>query len=291
MSVQGAGHKETAPRMDMGANILVVYKKNHERIHDESISIIESILSESDTLSHTMRAREAVSRADFIGRDLVIVVGGDGTLTSICHNIDDQTPVMGVNSHPRTSDSEGSLGFYMDSTVESFSEDLKSALDGRAIVNILPRIQATITSTSGNIIKTDPAVNDLLIANTHQYAPSKYRIQRGDVDERQQSSGLLFSTWLGQGAWICHVADLDSLNAKAEDSGTHYFTVARELAGGEEVMAWTSEATIITSDMHRGYAVPDGWDEYHFNRGAVIKVDLDGPILKLLSFKGKIGLN
>ena len=56
-------------------------------------------------------------------------------------------------------------------------------------------------------------------------------------------------------------------------------------------MAWTAEPTVITSDMHRGYAVPDGWDEYHFNRGAVIKVDLDGPILRLLSFKGKIGLD
>ncbi|MDP7203761.1 MAG: NAD(+)/NADH kinase [Candidatus Poseidoniaceae archaeon] len=275
----------------MGANVLVVYKKNHERIHDESISFIESILSDIENLNHTMRAREAVSRADFIGRDLVIVVGGDGTLTSICHNVDDQTPVMGVNSHPRTNDSEGSLGFYMDSTVDSFAEDLEAALSGQAMVNILPRIQATITSTSGNIIKTDPAVNDLLIANTHQYAPSKYRIQRGDVDERQQSSGLLFSTWLGQGAWIGHVADLASLNAQQQDSNSHYFMVARELATGKEAMSWSSEATIITSDMHRGYAVPDGWDEYHFNRGAVIKVDLGGPVLKLLSFRGKLGLN
>ncbi len=291
MPAWGTGHKEATPRTNMGANILVVYKKNHERIHDESISSIESILSETADLNHTMRAREAVSRADFIGRDLVIVVGGDGTLTSICHNVDDLTPVMGVNSHPRTNDSEGSLGFYMDSTVDSFAEDLKAALSGQGMVNILPRIQATITSTSGNIIKTDPAVNDLLIANTHQYAPSKYRIQRGDVDERQQSSGLLFSTWLGQGAWICHVADLESLNAQQKDSSTHYFTVARELADGEEGMAWTSEATIITSDMHRGYAVPDGWDEYHFNRGAVIKVDLEGPVLRLLSFRGKLGLD
>ena len=111
------------------------------------------------------------------------------------------------------------------------------------------------------------------------------------MDERQQSSGLLFSTWLGQGAWICHVADLESMNAQQSDSSTHYFTVARELADGKEAAAWTSEATIITSDMHRGYAVPDGWDEYHFNRGAVIKVDLGGPILRLLSFKGRLGLD
>lgn len=288
---QGAGHKESTPRVYMVANLLVVYKKNHEKIHDETISIIESVLSKSEVVNHTMRAREAVSRSDFIGRDLVIVVGGDGTLTSICHNIDETTPVMGVNSHPRSKDSEGSLGFYMDSTVDSFAEDLESALSNRAIVNNLPRLQATITSTSGNIIKTDPALNDLLIANTHQYAPSKYRIQRGTLDERQQSSGLLFSTWLGQGAWIKYVVDLKELSADNEQAESHYFVVSRELAHGESSMAWTDQTTVITSDMHRGYVVPDGWDEYHFNRGAVIRIDLNGPKLKLLSFRSKLVLD
>ena len=288
---QGAGHKESTPRRCMAANLLVVYKKNHERIHDESISMIESVLSQRSDISHSMRAREAVSRSDFIGRDLVIVVGGDGTLTSICHNIDETTPVMGVNSHPRSIDSEGSLGFFMDSTVDSFAEDLDAALLGKAIINKLPRLQATITSTSGNIIKTDPALNDLLIANTHQYAPSKYRIQRNELDERQQSSGLLFSTWLGQGAWIRYVADLDELKASREQADSHYFVVSRELATGQSAMAWTDQTTVITSDMHRGYAVPDGWDEYHFNRGAVIRVGLDGPKLKLLSFRSQLGLD
>ena len=274
----------------MTANVLVVYKKNHERVHDRSISSIEKVLFDAEDVNHTMRAREGVSRADFIGRDLVIVVGGDGTLTSICHNIDAETPVMGVNSHPRSVDSDGSLGFFMDSSVEDFSEDLQTALRGQAIINILPRLQATITSTSGNVIRTDPALNDLLIANTHQYAPSKYRLQQAGLDEKQQSSGLLFSTWLGQGAWMKHIADISTLSATADDRDDHYFMVARELADGECEMTWSAETTVVTSDMHRGYAVPDGWDEYHFNRGAVIRVDLKGPCLRLLSFTSKLGL-
>ena len=68
-----------------------------------------------------IRAREQVMRADFIGRDLVIVLGGDGTLTSISHNIDSNTPVMGVNSHPRSDDPNGSFGFYMDSDIDTFA--------------------------------------------------------------------------------------------------------------------------------------------------------------------------
>ena len=76
-------------------------------------------------------------RADFIARDLVIVFGGDGTLTSLSHNIDAATPVMGVNSHPRTDDPDGSYGFYMDSSISTFEEDVKAVFEGRAIVNEL----------------------------------------------------------------------------------------------------------------------------------------------------------
>jgi hypothetical protein len=44
----------------------------------------------------------------------------------------------------------------------------------------------------------------------------------------------------------------------------------------------------MTSDMHRGYVVADGWDEFHFTRGATVSVDLDGPKLKLLTFRSTI---
>ena len=64
------------------------------------------------------------------------------------------------------------------------------AMDGKAIVNVLPRLQAEIVTTSGNKILTDPALNDLLVANTHQYQPAKYRLQRlsEGIDVVQQSS-------------------------------------------------------------------------------------------------------
>ena len=270
------------------ADVLLVYKKNFEGVHDESLESVKDVLnSKSSKIRFDIRAREQVRRADFIGRDLVIVLGGDGTLTSISHNIDSNTPVMGVNSHPRSDDPDGSYGFYMDCDVETFEKDLEAALNGKAIVNRLPRLQATIETTSGNKIKSDPAMNDLLIANTHQYAPSKYHMRRGDIDTKQVSSGLVFSTWLGQGAWFNQIARESSLG-NADDSDTHYLVIARDIDAqitDERYMAWTNEPTVITSDMHRGYVVPDGWDEYQFNRGASITVDLSGPVLQLLTFR------
>ena len=99
-------------------------------------------------LKFDIKAREKVSRGDFISRDLVIVLGGDGTLTSISHNIDSNTPVMGVNSHPRKDDPNGSVGFFMDSNVDTFEQDLLDALEGKAITNQIPRLQAIIDTTS-----------------------------------------------------------------------------------------------------------------------------------------------
>lgn len=281
-------------------DILLVYKKNFEAVHDISLNKVTEVLEQSSAerggIRIDIRARERVRRADFIGRDLVIVLGGDGTLTSISHNIDAATPVMGVNSHPRYDDPTGSFGFYMDSNIETFEEDLKTALDGNAIVNELPRLQAIIDSTSGNRFTTDPAMNDVLIANTHQYAPSKYHMRRGENKCLQQSSGLLFSTWLGQGAWLRNAAakgDLSRLLKRVENEqkNSHYFVMARDIAQSERegmpwsFMDWTEESTTITSDMHRGYVVPDGWDEVHFNRGATVTVNADAPRLRLLTFR------
>ena len=283
----------------------MVYKKNFEAVHDASLDHITKALHDSSErrggLRIDVRAREQVRRADFIGRDLVIVLGGDGTLTSISHNIDAATPVMGVNSHPQADDPSGSFGFYMDSNINTFDQDLETALDGQAIINELPRLQAIIDTTSGNRFTTDPAMNDLLIANTHQYAPSKYHLRRGENKCHQQSSGLLFSTWLGQGAWLSNAVgknDFETLlqRVQNDEKNTHYFVLARDIPPHERDgmpwswMDWTLEATTITSDMHRGYVVPDGWDEVHFNRGATITVNAEAPKLRLLTFRNSMSV-
>ena len=61
------------------ADVLLVYKKNFEGIHDESLQSVKDVMTSlSGKIRVDIRAREQVRRADFIGRDLVIVLGGDG---------------------------------------------------------------------------------------------------------------------------------------------------------------------------------------------------------------------
>ena len=53
-------------------------------------------------------------------------------------------------------------------------------------------------------------------------------------------------------------------------------------------MDWTSEETTIVSNMHRGYVVPDGWNEIQFIRGASIKINLKAPPLNLITFRNSM---
>ena len=281
----------------MNSNILVVYKKNFEGVHDIALKQMIECLEKLNTelgITINYKAREQVQKQDFVERDLIIVLGGDGTLTSISHNILDNTPVMGVNSNPRTTDPQGSVGFYLDSDMVTFSEDVRNALNKNCIFNSMPRLQATITTTSGNIMKSDPALNDLLVANTQQYMPSKYNLKRGGINIEQHSSGLLFSTFFGQGAWFRHICNIEKMKFDTSDIHSNYLVVARDLnrdirsLNPQAYMDWTNEHTIITSDMHRGYVVPDGWDELQFIRGASIKVSIDAPTLNLITFRNSM---
>jgi len=283
-------------------DVLVVYKKNFEEVHDKALAAVRDALDElvrDRGTAISYKARETVSREDFVDRDLVIILGGDGTLTSIAHSIDSDTPVMGVNSHPQDDDEDGSYGFYMGSDTKHFAEDVRSALDGTGIVNVLPRLQAEIVTTSGKTVLSDPALNDLIIANTHQYQPSIYKLERGadgdhgNIDTVQRSSGCLFSTFLGQGAWFRHVVNIEGATFPVDEVNERYLFASRDLPRAERAddgsyWAWTGQPTVMTSDMHRGYIVSDGWDETHFTRGARVTVDLSGPTLQLLTFRRTI---
>jgi len=281
----------------MNSDILVVYKKNFEGVHDIALKKMINCLDELKndlSISSDYKARERVQKQDFEGRKLIIVLGGDGTLTSISHNILDNTPVMGVNSNPRAHNDQGSVGFYMDSDMSTFSKDIRNALSDNCISNSMPRLQAIITTTSGNILKSDPALNDLLVANSQQYMPSKYSIKRGEINEIQHSSGLLFSTFFGQGAWFRHVCDIEGMKFDKNDIDKKYLFVSRDLnrdlrdENPKAYMDWTSEETTIVSNMHRGYVVPDGWNEIQFIRGASIKINLKAPPLNLITFRNSM---
>ncbi len=70
--------------------------------------------------------------------DLIVVLGGDGTLLSVTRNAMADTPVLGINM--------GSLGFLTEHPPESLFPMLEAALEGRANLERRERLEVTVSA-------------------------------------------------------------------------------------------------------------------------------------------------
>ncbi len=81
----------------------------------------------------------SVDRAGLASQvDLIVVLGGDGTLLSVTRDEIGDTPVLGINM--------GSLGFLTEHSADSLFPMLSMALEGRANLERRERLQVTVTS-------------------------------------------------------------------------------------------------------------------------------------------------
>ncbi|NOZ95326.1 MAG: NAD(+)/NADH kinase [Acidobacteria bacterium] len=86
--------------------------------------------------------------------DLVIVLGGDGTLLSVTRGRLEGTPILGINL--------GTLGFLTEHPAESLFPMIHATLEGRVAIEIRERFQVTIM-TPGQEVKHRFVLNDAVI--------------------------------------------------------------------------------------------------------------------------------
>jgi NAD+ kinase len=124
--------------------------------------------------------------------DLVITVGGDGTLLSTSHQIDDVVPLLGVNSAP-----DSSVGFFCAASRSGAEEAIGLALAGKLPRQTLQRMRVTRNAE----ILSNRVLNEALFCHPSPAATSRYLLrvetEPGVVDdEEQRSSGM----WIGPAA-------------------------------------------------------------------------------------------
>jgi NAD+ kinase len=123
--------------------------------------------------------------------DLVITVGGDGTLLSASHGIGPGVPLLGVNSAP-----DHSVGFFCGAVKGSARDAIASALAGRLRSQELARMQVSL---NGRCL-SDRVLNEALFCHASPAATSRYivRLVGGPefVSEEHKSSGI----WIGPAA-------------------------------------------------------------------------------------------
>lgn len=149
--------------------------------HQRTLDVVIRELSRAG--AQTLLLRRAHAAFDTSDAELVIAVGGDGTLLAASHNVDD-VPILGVNSAPSYS-----IGFFCAATRKDFRLLLQKALAGKLRKVTLSRMAVALNGR----MRSKRVLNDTLYCHDSPAATSRYILRVGKRTEEQRSSGI----WIG----------------------------------------------------------------------------------------------
>jgi NAD+ kinase len=158
-------------------------RKSHEE-HEGTIEEVKSALDDLGVDVTWVKRAHAPFAAE--GADLLLTVGGDGTLLAASHRVG-TTPILGVNSAP-----SHSVGFFCGAQKGLVAATLARALDGKLKAVELSRMTVLV---NGRAISTR-VLNDALFCHQSPAATSRYILTFRDATEEQKSSGF----WVGPAA-------------------------------------------------------------------------------------------
>jgi len=155
----------------------------------------KNILIEQETADSIEDSNSLTVKREELGKrcDLLIVVGGDGSLLSAVHAvIEDETPILGIN--------RGSLGFLTD-ILPTQLEKIKEILDGNYIVE--QRFLLTTSILFNNEISgEDDGLNEVAIIPDTVPHMIEFEIYiNGQFVNSQNSDGLIIATPTGSTAY------------------------------------------------------------------------------------------
>lgn len=152
--------------------------------HAEHLRTVELVMKELQRSgAQALLLNRAHAAFDTSDAELVIAVGGDGTLLAASHNVD-EVPILGVNSAPKHS-----VGFFCGTTRKTFREHLDQALSGKLRALSLSRMSVTLNGR----LRSKRVLNDTLFCHNSPAGTSRYILHIGNVKETQRSSGI----WIG----------------------------------------------------------------------------------------------
>ena len=254
-------------------NILVVYY-----VHNyETLEYVESVLRHYK-LNYRCISRDKCSNDIVKKRDLIIVVGGDGTFLRVTHHVYDATPILNVTSEYHLNE-----GFFSRATKEDFREKLGMVLKGKYRIKKLPRLETAINGKKLPVL----AINELFVGSGHPYHTSRYIIKLRGKSEFQKSSGILITTQAGSSGWAKSAA---KKKFAIPENGFGY--VVREPYFGRLTKPIMLQGTLkpnetirIESITHHGVAVIDSSDREHkFVDGYRLEVTMSKKLVSLIEF-------
>ncbi len=154
--------------------------------HDEHERTVEEVGEALVSLGASVVHVDPGTLLEARSYDLVVTVGGDGTLLAASHGVTD-VPVLAINSSP-----SHSVGFFCGARSGEARAALRDALEGTLRRTVLTRMKVSVNG----VVVAPCVLNDALFCHTIPAATSRYIIELGGVVEEQKSSGL----WIGPAA-------------------------------------------------------------------------------------------
>ena len=170
--------------------VLVVYTHPAYGVYKSTLDKVKKTLKKY-RISYNLADRDKLKHDQFLNRDLIIAVGGDGTFLRAAQFVDSQT-ILGVNA-----DVNSKEGFFMSSDKSDFEQILKKILCRKISIKKFPRLETFVNNKKIEML----ALNELFIGPKKAYHAAKYILKLGGKKERQKSSGVLATTPAGSYAW------------------------------------------------------------------------------------------
>jgi len=175
---------EDAKHIHDQLNVLIDYlKKNNHQIFIESKTQQQAKLEGVESIALNDMTQHA---------DLVIVIGGDGTMLGVARSVvDANIPLVGIN--------QGRFGFLADLNIDSMLKNVELILKGDFLEDKRILLQADIIRSKAKIYDSF-ALNDVVVKSSLRLIELEVYIDNKFV-HRQRSDGIITSTPTGATAY------------------------------------------------------------------------------------------
>lgn len=157
------------------------------RAHRDHLSALEAARGVLSQLGAEAKFRHRSDDTHAQNVDLVVTLGGDGTLLWASHLVGPNTPIVAINTAPKDS-----VGYFCAGTKHELEPVLSAALSGKLSETPLTRMQVEL---DGRVL-SKRVLNDALYCHECPAATSRYGLRVGRAHEEHKSSGV----WIGPAA-------------------------------------------------------------------------------------------
>ena len=213
---------------------------------------------------------------DLMSLDLLIVLGGDGTLLGVARKFSTviDTPILGINI--------GNLGFLSSIEIQDFSEALKKIKNGQYIIQNRILLECTMLNQDDN--DKGKALNDVVIARGTLSRMAKFEVFIDNkLYYRFKGDGLIVSTPTGStgysfsagGPFIYPDVDVIILTP-----------ICPHTRGMQPIVLKSSSEILIKAENYNGeiYLTFDGQEAKQINDNTSIIIKKAKQIAKILLF-------